>query len=240
MVIGFGAAIRTADDTEKPRVEIRIDPATLTLTGTVKADNLSSDEGLDVYVDGRLNDSNRLTPLSHVFVGPNGDGEATAKLEVPVPAGRFDDVAVTGHTGSGGLRCADPADRKVREDGGTGCATLQLPPRDARPQLAATWDGKPALGDAVKLTLAAPNAPAGSRLLLRVSGRRHGRTVQLYRAALKPPSTGILRREVRLPVPENVRLVCAEAFVLGNEAAPRVSCPPARARGIAATVEMRR
>jgi hypothetical protein len=247
IVIGFVAAVSTANDTEQPSVTLKLNDETLTATGSAKVANLSSSERLAVFVDGlQLTKDGRYSPtnLTQAFVGPNGDGEASQELEVHVPPGRYDALGVRAFTGESPQRCGKYARGSRGGDGsGTGCVVIRLPTRLARPQLTATWIGK-SLGRTVKLGLTIPAATAGGTggvpFGLLVVGRRGNRKLRLYRAIVSPAARGATGRELELPVEKGLQLVCAQATLEQPNARPvDMACPIHRVRQAVVAVELR-
>ena len=247
VVAGFGTAIDAANDTEQPSVTIKVDPRNLVLTGTVTVENLSSQEHLTVYVQGLERGQKGYEPRAYVsqaFVGPNGDGEASQQLNIQLPPGRFDAVLVRAFTSDNPQECGVHAkggagDRKDF----SGCVLVELPDRSARPQLAASWSGKPP-GSPLKLKVTIP-AGASAYIGLRpwslnVVGLRGNQTARLYRLTIPAHGPGATEREVELPIDADVRMVCAQVSLeeIGKPPAD-VACPVRTVSQDFAAVELR-
>lgn len=247
LVVGFYVAIGTADDTEQPAVALRVSDDGGSVTGTARAANLSSEDRLNVYVDGlvsRKGGAYKGSNLYQAFVGPNADGEASNDVHVRLPPGRFDAVGIRAFTARNPEGCGRyPLKRAQAGEEGTGCVIIRLPPRPSHPQLAASWEGTGRSGGSLKLTLEAADVravPKDNLVLLRVLGMMQDRTpVSLYRSLIVVPSTGAVKREVRVPVESGMRTVCAEGlFIAGHDIPPRAKCPIGQ-RAARGAVELR-
>lgn len=217
--IGFGAAIDTASETERPTLDVRLDPRTLTVTGTVSAANLSSGDGLEVRVDGLVDFDHNLDTVDHLqpvnlsrtVVGPDSDGNATQDIDVQLPHGGYDAVGVTASVGEQEQSCG--LARQVHVDGGTACINLPLPRRLSRPALTAAWGRRSGGERIVVLHVDGRDLNAGSwpprPLIVRVVGLRRDRGVRLYRAVIDPTARGVTQEAARVGVPLDMRVVCA-------------------------------
>ena len=219
LVVGFRAAVLTADDTEQPAVAVKLNVSDLSLTGTATVANLSSKDRLVVAVDGLVDreDGGYASPdprgLYEAYLGPDPDGTATHRLDVRIPPGRFAAVGVRAHTAARPRGCGQYPDATGgTSEEETGCVIVRLPPRPQRPQLNASWEGTGRSASSLKLTVDAHDIPAastGQRVVVRVVGMRKSTQVTLYQTFVAPAASGKLRQEIRLPVEAGFRTVCA-------------------------------
>jgi hypothetical protein len=101
VVLGFLISVNTAGEPERPIVSLRLDPTTLTLSGTAKVSRLSSEEPLTVTIDGMVRNGAKLVVtqrLAEASVGPDSDGNANEEILVHIPPGQFDVVGVRATT----------------------------------------------------------------------------------------------------------------------------------------------
>ena len=101
VILGFIISVNTAGEPERPIVSLRLDPTTLTLSGTAKVSRLSSEEPLTVTIDGMRRDGAKLVVtqrLAEASVGPDSDGNANEEILVHIPPGQFDVVGVRATT----------------------------------------------------------------------------------------------------------------------------------------------
>jgi hypothetical protein len=97
VITGFAVSITTAGDTERPRISVTLDAATLTMTGSATVKHLSSNDPLIVTVDGLKLKDGLLTisrRLAEASIGPDSDGNAGQRISVHVPPGAYDAVGV--------------------------------------------------------------------------------------------------------------------------------------------------
>ncbi|HEV7774294.1 MAG TPA: hypothetical protein VGO48_13525 [Conexibacter sp.] len=221
VVIGFGAAVSSAAETERPTLDVHFDHRTLTITGTVTASNLSSNDGLEVRVDGLFAPKHAFdhpgdvdytyVNLSRAVIGPDSDGKALERIKVRLPHGGYDAIGVTARVGAKEEPCSLDLEEGV--DGGTACFNAPLPRRILVPRLVATWTREPAGRRVVVVKLRGRDLSAGSLparpLLLRAVGMRRGHMLRLYRAVINPAARGGTIRTIRIGVPRGVRVVCA-------------------------------
>jgi hypothetical protein len=239
VIVGFGTAVTTADDTETPNVSLSLDEETLDAKASAKVSNLSSTERLAVYVDGLTDPA---TPggdygeanLYQAFVGPDGEGNAVNEVDVRVEAGRFDAIGVPAYIVGRPERCGEyyPQEKRSREEG-TGCVIARLPTRPLRPQLTTSWEGEGTSAASLKVDMEVSNAAAGDRhdavALLRVVAVRTARKKRpflLHQAIVEPQAGSPTRREFRVPVEKSLRRVCVEArMVVPSTKRPSATCP---------------
>jgi hypothetical protein len=225
--LGFVLAIFSAGQTERPTIEVDLNQRTLTLSGAVSAADMSSGDVLEVRVVAlrRRGRTTRRTRLSTAVVGPDTDGNASQRLSVQLPNGRFDAVSVTasdsGQAESCGVR---PQARNV--DGGRACVTIPLLQRAPQPSVFATWERRIGAERVVVVKLRGRNLNAGSAprrtVVLRVVGVRRKHMVTLYRAVIDPVDRGLTRRALHVGIPSGVQMVCVGVTRMRHR---RMRCP---------------
>lgn len=238
VVLGFGTAIFTADDTETPALSFTLDETTLAAKATAEVSNLSSRDRLGLYFDGLRGPPGgpyETTNLYQSFVGPDGDGHASNDVELQVEPGRFDAVGIRAYIVGSPEQCGGEylEDPDANGEQGTGCLIARLPTRPIRPQLAASWH--PAAGGppTLQVDMTMFNAAAGDMrdavAMLRVVGvrsKRKKRPFVIHRSLVEPQPGGPTRRELTLPVDAGIRRVCIEGRMLGRgDARPKATCP---------------
>lgn len=211
--LGFVLAVVSVGQTERPTIDVGLDQRTLTLSGTVSAADMSSGDVLEVRVVAlrRRAGTIRRTRLSTAVVGPDTDGNASQRLSVQMPNGRFDAVTVTASNSGQAEACGvRPQARNV--DGGRACVTIPLLQRAPRPSVFATWERRIGAERVVVVKLRGRNLNAGSAprhmVMLRVVAVRRSRVVTLYRAVIDPAERGLTRRALHVGVPPGVQMVC--------------------------------
>lgn len=212
--LGFGVAIFTGGQTERPGIAVTLDQRTLTLSGEVSAADMSSDDVLEVRVVAlrRRGRTTRRTRLSTAVVGPDADGKASQRLDVQLPNGRFDAVSVTASDSGDAAASCGVRPQAEHVDGGRSCVTIPLPQRAPQPSVFATWERRIGAERIVVVKLRGRNLNAGSAprrtIVLRVVAVRGTRTMTLYRAIVDPVDRGVTRRALHVGVPPGVEMVC--------------------------------
>lgn len=245
LVVGFAVAVSTANDTEQPTVSLALGRHLETVAASAKVGNLSSEDRLTVYVDGLKSSAGGGYDSSHLyqtFVGPDGDGDASAEIKVGLPRGRFNAVGIQAFTAEQPEGCGRYPRRSGGDDeAGTGCAILQLPARTAAPHLAVSWAEREGSVASLRVRLKAnlSNTPHNHQVLLRVTGEGGEGTDSLYQATILPPVGRMIRRKVLLPLDPALETVCAEARVMPQSHDPPDPSCPLGARPEAAAVQLR-
>jgi hypothetical protein len=267
VILGFVLSIQTAGKSERPTVTFAIDPATLVVSGTVKADHLRSHDPLNLWIDG-LNvvaTGYKATRLSELSIGPDADGNVSHQIAVRLPPGRFDAVGVEAtiknsqpdecgsyptqvHTqlasaaraatiAPSGEAAASPEPTKASP--GTGCAILPLPPVRSRPRMTWSWSGAVLKLDVDATNVA--NGTSGDRLLrVDVIGRNdRGRREMLYRSVDEPEGQGTFKRSLQVPVQAHIIRICAVARMVSQDTSRRLSHCPLRGVGLSTAFELR-
>jgi hypothetical protein len=262
LVVGFSAAVNTANDTEQPELALKVD-AQSELTGTAKVSDLGTGDRLAVEVDGlnRPRDQQgkevpgsgyQITDtLYQGYVGPDSDGNVSHNFDVRVPPGRYEAIGAKAWTTTNPHGCNEPLKQVQREadrpKSGTACLVRVLPAPPQRPQLAATWEGSGSKGDSLKLTVASANEAVGKPsdrvVLVQVDGLMKKRSVSLLVETVDPDAAGETRREIRVPVQKGVRMVCVDARLVvpggPQTSLPSSQCPLDRESSAGEAVELR-
>jgi hypothetical protein len=158
-------------------------------------------------------------PLYGASLGPNGDGEIAYSVDIPVPAGDYDDLGARAWVGEEPRAC-------YGERNTTGCVRVHVPRPQERPQLAVFWETfvrAPRL--VVRLT--ARNLPQRpSRwMILRVYGLTAEHTRRnLAEWALAPNAEGEFDRRLSVVVGHAFADVCVVASTSTRE--PECPAPP--------------
>jgi hypothetical protein len=136
--IALIAAVATANDEPRPRITAKLSPDRGTLTATVSASNLETQDRLAIVVDGlRRNDSpveaGEFTTIGRIYrayVGPDNDGNVTESVETPLPAKLITDVGIKAFTGTDSPACDDLSDKQVEANkhlgSGTACVIISI------------------------------------------------------------------------------------------------------------------
>jgi hypothetical protein len=140
LLFGVYASVETWGDRAQPSITLT-PKGGHTVAVTVRGSGLRSTDHILVEVEQLVrapNDAGRLTwtpgqPLYGASLGPDGDGEVAATVNVSLPAGDYDDL---------GARAWVGAEPKPCYAGGntTGCVRIHVPRQQERPQLAVFWE----------------------------------------------------------------------------------------------------
>jgi hypothetical protein len=178
------AGVRTWGD--RPQPSVTLTPRRGSVLISVRGTGLRSSDHLVVEVEQLLRapgEDGRLTwrpgqPLYGASLGPDGAGSASQTVDVPLPAGDFDDIGARVWVGREPKDCY--ADRNT-----TGCVRVHVPRPAERPQLAVDWE----------TFVRAP------RVLIRLKARnlpqRPSRSMALRVYGLAPPSRRACSRSGR-------------------------------------------
>jgi hypothetical protein len=229
LILAVGLAVVSPSDQSRPAVsaQFKRDPDQgLILVVTVKGEQLPATATGFTVVDGLSIGPGKGTVerlyLSHT--GPNFEGKIERALEVPIPPGKFDEVAVLFTTEKPGGRVCEPMN--VRE----GCLRLRVPEMASRPGLTARWETPPSDPPFLSVTTRALGLAESQSVHVRVFGiGGKGRT--LLSAVLSPNSLGTVDSgEIRVPISASQRAVCVMALVTEEGTGPP-SRPRQRACG---------
>jgi hypothetical protein len=218
------AGVRTWGD--RPQPSITVTPKRGAVVGiAVHGTGLRSSDHLVVEVEQLLrttDDHGQLTwtagqPLYGASLGPDGAGNVEQAVDVPLPAGDFDDVGARAWVGN------EPKDCYV--DGNTtGCVRVHVPRPQERPQLAVDWETF-VRAPRVLIRLKARNLPQrpSRSMTLRVYGVAAGRPARILAEwSLAPDADGVFDRRLSVVVGHAFSDVCVVASITTGVPV----CPP--------------
>jgi len=140
LLFGVYAGVQTWGDRAQP--SITLTPKAGHMVGvTVRGSGLRSSDHIVVEVEQLVrapNDAGRLTwkagePLYGASLGPNGDGAIVYSIDIPLPAGDYDDLGARAWVGDEPKEC-------YARGNTTGCVRVHVPRPAERPQLAVSWE----------------------------------------------------------------------------------------------------
>src|SRR5437588_10441864 len=209
IVLGAGlvctvyAGVKTWGD--RPQPSITLTPKRGSVVGiSVRGTGLRSSDHLVVEVEQLLratDENGQLTwkpgqPLYSASLGPDGSGNVAQTVDVPLPAGDFDDVGARVWVGKEPKDCY--ADRNT-----TGCVRVYVPRPQERPQLAVDWETF-VRAPRVLIRLKALNLPQrpSRSMILRVYGLAPGDLPARVLAewSLAPDAEGVFDRHLSVVV----------------------------------------
>jgi hypothetical protein len=229
VVLGAGlvftvyAGVATWGDRPQPSITVR--PKRGAVSVSVRGTNLRSRDHLVIEVEQLLratNDRGALAwkpgqELYGASLGPDASGEVRQNVELPLPAGDFDDLGARAWVGDEPRDC-------YRNGNSTGCVRVHVSRPQERPQLAVEWETF-VRAPRVVIRLKARNLPLRpSRwMALRVYGLAAGQPPQtLAQWSLAPDEDGIFDRRLSVVVGHAFSDVCVVASTTSR--AP--TCPP--------------
>jgi hypothetical protein len=132
--------VQTWGDRAQPSITLTPKPGQKVMV-SVHGGRLRSRDHIVVEVEQLVratNDSGRLTwkpgqPLYGASLGPDGDGEIAYTVDVPLPAGDYDDLGARAWVGEEPRPC-------YASGNSTGCVRVHVPRPQERPQLAVFWE----------------------------------------------------------------------------------------------------
>ena len=221
IVLGAGlvctvyAGVKTWGD--RPQPSITLTPKRGSVVGiSVRGTGLRSSDHLVVEVEQLLratDENGQLTwkpgqPLYSASLGPDGSGNVAQTVEVPVPAGDFDDVGARVWVGKEPKDCY--ADRNT-----TGCVRVYVPRPQERPQLAVDWETF-VRAPRVLIRLKARNLPQrpSRSMTLRVYGIAVGLPTRILAEwFLAPDADGVFDRHLSVVLGHAFSDVCIVASI---------------------------
>ena len=225
LLFGVYAGVQTWGDRAQPSITLTPKPGQRVAV-SVRGGGLRSRDHIVVEVEQLVrttNDSGRLTwkpgePLYGASLGPDGDGEIDFTVDVPLPAGDYDDLGARAWVGDEPRPCYASGNT-------TGCVRVHVPRPQERPQLAVNWETfvrAPRL--AVRLTARnLPQRPPGL-MTLRVYGLGADRSRRtLAEWSLPPDADGKFDRRLSVVVGHAYADVCVVASTVSREP----QCPAA-------------
>jgi hypothetical protein len=207
------AGVRTWGD--RPQPSVTLTPKRGSLVGvTVRGTGLRSSDHLVVEVEQLVRaarENGRLTwrsgqPLYGASLGPDGGGNVAQTVDVPLPAGDFDDVGARVWVGREPKDCY--AERNT-----TGCVRVHVPRPPERPQLAVDWETF-VRAPRLLIKLRARNLPQrpSRSMALRVYGLAAGQLARvLAEWSLAPDVDGVFDRHLSVVVGHAYTDVCIVA-----------------------------
>jgi hypothetical protein len=210
---------------DRPQPSIMLTPKRGSLVGiSVRGTGLRSSDHLVVEVEQLVratDEQGQLTwkpgqPLYGASLGPDGSGNVSQTVDVPLPAGDFDDVGARVWVG------AEPKDC-YRDGNTTGCVRVHIPRPQERPQLAVDWETF-VRAPRLQIRLKAHNLPQrpSRSMTLRVYGIVTGQPTRvLAEWSLAPDAEGVFDRHLSVVVGHGFSDVCIVASITTREP----SCP---------------
>jgi hypothetical protein len=223
LLFGVYAGVLTWGDRAQPSIMLTPKPDH-TVAVTVRGAGLRSRDHIVVEVEQLVRattDSGRLgwragEPLYGASLGPDGDGVIEYTVNIPLPAGDYDDLGARAWVGDEPKTCYASGNT-------TGCVRVHVPRPQERPQLAVSWETfvrAPRL--ALRVTARnQPPRPARS-MTLRVFGiASDGGRRSLAEWSLAPNADGDFDRRLAVVVGHAFTEVCVVASTSTREPA----CP---------------
>jgi hypothetical protein len=140
LLFGVYAGVQTWGDRAQPSITLTPKPGQ-TVAVTVRGAGLRSSDHIVVEVEQLIratNEAGRLTwktgqPLYGASLGPNRDGEIAHTVDIPLPAGDYDDLGARAWVGDEPRPCYGRGNT-------TGCVRVHVPRPQERPQLSVFWE----------------------------------------------------------------------------------------------------
>jgi hypothetical protein len=219
VVLGAGlvftvyAGVRTWGDRPQPSITVTPKHGSL-LAVTVRGTGLRSSDHLVVEVEQLLRATDDRGTLSWkpgpklygASLGPDGSGEVAQTIDLPLPAGDFDDVGARAWVGDEPKDC-------YRRGNSTGCVRVHVSRPQERPQLAVDWETF-VRAPRVQIRLKARNLPVrpSRSMTLRVYGIVPNQPSRvLAEWSLAPDADGTFERRLSVVVGHSFTDVCVVA-----------------------------
>jgi hypothetical protein len=211
LVLTVYAGVRTWGD--RPQPSIMITPKRgSTVTVSVEASGLRSSDHLVVQVEQLGHTGLPGQELYGASLGPDTSGDVKQSIDVPLPAGDFDDIGAKAWVG------AEPKDCYSRGNS-TGCVRVHVSRPQERPQLAVDWETF-VRAPRILIRLRAHNLPQrpSRSMTLRVYGLAPGQASRvLAEWALAPDADGSFDRRLSVVVGHAFSDVCVVASTTTRE-----------------------
>ena len=225
LVLGAGlvftvyAGVTTWGD--RPQPSITVTPKHGSVVGiTVHGTGLRASDHLVVEVEQLVratDDRGQLTwkpgqPLYGASLGPDASGDVSQSVDVPLPAGDFDDVGARVWVGD------EPKDCYAHGNT-TGCVRVHVPRPQERPQLAVDWETF-VRAPRVLIRLKAHNLPQrpSRSMTLRVYGLQSGQPPRILAEwSLAPDAEGVFDRHLSVVAGHVYSDVCVVASITTRE-----------------------
>jgi hypothetical protein len=225
LVFGVYAGVRTWGDRTQPSITVTPKSGSV-VSVSVRGGGLRASDHLIVEVEQLLRVTNERglrtwtpgQPLYGASLGPDDAGEIKQTVDVPLPAGDFDDLGARAWVGEEPRPC-------YAKGNTTGCVRVHIPRPPERPQLAVDWETF-VRAPRLLVRLKARNLPQrpSRSMALRVYGLATGQPPRnLAEWMLAPDANGVFDRRLSLVVGRAFSDVCIVASITRRE--PK--CPPA-------------
>lgn len=235
VVLGAGlvftvyAGVKTWGDRPQPSITVTPKRGSIVAV-SVRGIGLRSSEHMVVEVEQLLRVTDRQgrhswrpgQPLYGASLGPDGSGEVEQTVDLPVPAGDFDDLGARAWVGDEPRPCYTNGNT-------TGCVRVHIPRPPERPQLAVDWETF-VRAPRVLIRLKARNLPQrpARSMILRVYGIAVGQPLRnLAEWSLAPDADGVFDRRLSVVVGHAFSDVCVVASISTREP----TCPPPAEHG---------
>jgi hypothetical protein len=211
LVITVYAGVRTWGDRPQPSITITPKHGSL-VTVMVHGSGLRSSDHLVVQVEQLGRTGSPGQELYGASFGPDQSGDVAQTIDVPLPAGDFEDVGAKAWVGSEPKDC-------YRKGSGTGCVRVHVSRPQERPQLAVDWETF-VRAPRILIRLKAHNLPQrpSRSMTLRAYGLAPGQPPRvLAEWALAPDADGSFDRRLSVVVGHAFTDVCVVASVATRE-----------------------
>jgi hypothetical protein len=211
LVMTVYAGVRTWGDRPQPSIAITPKRGSL-VTVTVHGSGLRSSDHLVVEVEQLLHGTKPGQELYRASLGPDASGDVEQTIDVPLPAGDFDDVGARAWVGDEPKDC-------YRNGGDTGCVRVHVSRPQERPQLSVDWETF-VRAPRVLIRLKAHNLPQrpSRSMTLRVYGLVTGQPSRvLAEWSLAPDADGSFDRRLSVVVGHAFSDVCIVASTTTRE-----------------------
>lgn len=218
------AGVQTWGDRPQPSIVVTPKRGSL-VTVSVRGTGLRSSDHLLVEVEQLLRthtDQGTLSwttgqQLYGASLGPDGSGDVAQSVDVPLPAGDFDDVGARAWVGEKPKDC-------YRRGNSTGCVRVHVSRPQERPQLAVEWETF-VRAPRIVIRLRAHNLPQrpSRSMTLRAYGLTTGQPARvLAEWSLAPDTDGTFDRRLSIVVGHAYTDVC----VVASTVTRTPTCPP--------------
>jgi len=211
LVMTVYAGVRTWGDRPQPSIAITPKRGSL-VTVTVHGSGLRSSDHLVVEVEQLLYGLKPGQELYRASLGPDASGDVEQTIDVPLPAGDFDDVGARAWVGDEPKDC-------YGNGGRMGCVRVHVSRPQERPQLSVDWETF-VRAPRVLIRLKAHNLPQrpSRSMTLRVYGLVPGQASRvLAEWSLAPDADGSFDRRLSVVVGHAFSDVCIVASTTTRE-----------------------
>ena len=219
LLFGVYAGVRTWGDRAQPSITLT-PKAGQKVAVTVRGSSLRASDHIVVEVEQLVrttSDAGRLTwkpgqPLYGASLGPDGDGQIDYTVDIPLPAGDYDDLGARAWVGEEPRPCYASGNT-------TGCVRVHVPRPQERPQLAVFWETF-VRAPRLLIRLSARNLPQRPPgfVTLRVYGiTTEGARRSLAEWSLPPDGEGKFERRLAVVVGHAFADVCVVASTTRRE-----------------------